>query len=706
MLCPKCHRPIEDEGEGPYICCAGSTLRWRCTGCGKVSEGFALPYGLCPQCGGKLVATVPRPATESHAVEGVRMAYEIELGGRGFYQRAAAEAADPALRELFGRFAVMEGEHMETLERRYHVDVSASSPQMRLEVAAIFAGVEHRPAQPESLFEIAIALERRAAEFFAVHAAQADEDAALRQLFLELAAEEREHAEMLVTERARWRAGAGGLLGVQPRLASAAPAAATTNAAAVLLGDHDPQRPALVCDGQTLSYGELRERVARAAGALRARGVEPGERVAIKLPDGFDWLFNFLGAIWSGAVAVGVNPKIPASDWQYILDEAGFALIIGESADDTAPPWRERVVLPQAWRAEIDAAAPVTARAMAADAPAVWCHSSGTSGKPKAVIHGHRFAGEVERVSREGVGVRPGDRMYASSKLFFSYPQTHLVYAGLKLGATLILDSQWPTAATVAAIVEAQRPDVLFSVPSLYRNMIHEGLAPRIAEAGVRICVSAGEALPASLRDEWRRQTGLEIVNGYGASETLILVMLERGDAAGFRPSPGVDIRPLNDVPVGSPTRLLIRAPTLALGYLDRPQAQAESFRDGAFCPADLFARTEDGCWRFAGREDSTVKIRGRWVNLVELEEKLAARVPGVAEAAMVCVPDEDGVDALAMFFVAAVPQAVVAILRERADALPPYQRPRWFHPVDALPRTATGKLQRRKLQELHRAAD
>src|SRR5574337_746026 len=410
MLCPKCHRPIEDEGEGPYICCAGSTLRWRCTGCGKVSEGFALPYGLCPHCGGKLVATVPRPATESHAVEGVRMAYEIELGGRGFYQRAAAEAADPALRELFGRFAVMEGEHMETLERRYHVDVSASSPQMRLEVAAIFAGVEHRPAQPESLFEIAIALERRAAEFFAVHAAQADEDAALRQLFLELAAEEREHAEMLVTERARWRAGAGGLLGVQPRLASAAPAAATTNAAAVLLGDHDPQRPALVCDGQTLSYGELRERVARAAGALRARGVEPGERVAIKLPDGFDWLFNFLGAIWSGAVAVGVNPKIPASDWQYILDEAGFALIIGESADDTAPPWRERVVLPQAWRAEIDAAAPVTARAMAADAPAVWCHSAGTSGKPKAVIHGHGFAGEVERVSREGVGIRPGDR--------------------------------------------------------------------------------------------------------------------------------------------------------------------------------------------------------------------------------------------------------------------------------------------------------
>src|SRR5574337_1463979 len=110
MLCPKCHRPIEDEGEGPYICCAGSTLRWRCSGCGKVSEGFALPYGLCPHCGGKLVATVPRPATEADAVEAVRMAYEIELGGRGFYQRAATETTDAELRELVARFAVMEGE--------------------------------------------------------------------------------------------------------------------------------------------------------------------------------------------------------------------------------------------------------------------------------------------------------------------------------------------------------------------------------------------------------------------------------------------------------------------------------------------------------------------------------------------------------------------------------------------------------------------
>ena len=245
---------------------------------------------------------------------------------------------------------------------------------------------------------------------------------------------------------------------------------------------------------------------------------------------------------------------------------------------------------------------------------------------------------------------------------------------------------------------------MLFSVPSLYRNLLHEGLAPTVAGAGVRLCVSAGEALPSSLREAWREQTGLTIVDGYGASEVLILVMLDHGDGQGFKPSPGVDVQAIGGAHAGAPTRLAIRAPTLALGYLDRPQAQAETFRDGRlFCPADLFTRNAAGGWHFAGREDSLVKIRGRWVNLVELEQQLAATAPGLAEAAAVCVPDGDGVDAVALFFVARDAAATEAVLRECAERLPSYQRPRWWHPVSALPRTPTGKLLRRRLQELHR---
>lgn len=709
MLCPRCQRPLADDSEGPYICCAGAPMQWRCEGCGKLSEGFALPYGRCPQCGGALqLCEGERAVPGGAALHAVRMAFEIELGGRAFYQRAAADSSDPALRELFGRFAVMEGEHMETLARRYHLDVPDPSPAFRVEVAALFADVAHRPQDPDNLFRIAIALERRAAAFFTEHADAAPAGSAEAALFRELAAEEQEHASTLATELQRWQQGRPGLFG-NGAAAGASPVASSAegliNAAALLLQGHDAERVALVCGDQQLTHGELRDRVARAAAVWRARGLERGHRVAIKLPDGLDWVVAFLGTLWAGGTAVAVNPKIPAPEWHYILDEAGFTVILAESADDTPPPWRDKVVLVDEGRRAVSAASPVAPRLVDPDTPAFWVHSSGTSGKPKAVVHAHRFAREVERVSRERLGITAEDRLFASSRLFFSYPQTNSLWAGLKLGATVVLDPQWPTAQSVAATVAATRPTVLFSVPSLYRLMLHEGLAPGLAAAGLRLCVSAGEALPQSLRDAWRAQTGLPMVDGYGASETLVLVLTACEGDDGLQPSPGVQLRPLDAeaAATGRPTRLCFRVDMQALGYLDRPAAQADSFRDGAFCPADLFVATAGGGWRFAGREDTLLKIKGRWVNLNDLEERLGSGTPGLVEGAAVRVADADGIDALAYFFVAREGEqaAVEQALRERMETLPHYQRPRWLHTVEAIPRTATGKMLRRKLAEL-----
>jgi glutamate synthase (NADPH/NADH) small chain len=207
MLCPKCHQPLADEDDGVYICCADAAMQWQCGQCGKVSEGFAFPYGSCPQCGGKLALREgggPVLADQA-AMDAVRMAFEIELGGRAFYQRAAAESGDDELRSLFGRFAAMEGEHMETLIRRYHVQPPVASPDFRVELAAIFAGVEHRPQDPDNLFRIAIALEERAAAFFATRAGAAAAGSPEQRLYIELGAEEREHASLLATEYKRWR---------------------------------------------------------------------------------------------------------------------------------------------------------------------------------------------------------------------------------------------------------------------------------------------------------------------------------------------------------------------------------------------------------------------------------------------------------------------------------------------------------------------
>ena len=149
---------------------------------------------------------------DEQQLEAIRTAFEIELGGRAFYARAASEAAEPSLRELLGRFAEMETEHLSTLARRYHADVPASSDGFRLDRAAVFAGLANRPEDPANLFRIAIAFEERAVSFFSERSAQALEGSLEKQLYKELAAEEREHVAVLSTEYERWRDGKPGLL--------------------------------------------------------------------------------------------------------------------------------------------------------------------------------------------------------------------------------------------------------------------------------------------------------------------------------------------------------------------------------------------------------------------------------------------------------------------------------------------------------------
>jgi len=209
-ICPRCKRPLDDEE--PYICCAGVELRWRCTSCHKVAEGFAFPYGLCPYCKGRL-ELLDRGAIEGdEAMEAVRKAFEIELGGRAFYQRASQDSQDPQLRELFARFAAMEDEHMQTLSKRYHAELPAPSDDYQIDRAAIFAGIDRRPEDPANLFRIAIAFEQRAVDFFTREGEKAPQGSVERDLYRELAAEEREHVELLGTEYRRWQTGKTGIL--------------------------------------------------------------------------------------------------------------------------------------------------------------------------------------------------------------------------------------------------------------------------------------------------------------------------------------------------------------------------------------------------------------------------------------------------------------------------------------------------------------
>jgi len=205
-LCPRCHRPMDEDDEG--VCCAGSVVAWRCTECAKRSEGFAFPYGRCPACDGTLEPIdLAEPAHE--AMEAVRHAFEIELGGRDFYIAAAAATDDGTMRDMFERLAAMEREHIDTLVRRYHMPPPPEADGS-LNPGILQAGGPMTFDDPLALVEMAITLEQRAEQFFLERIDRAAP--AARDLYCELAAEEREHVDLLVTELAALRADRRGLL--------------------------------------------------------------------------------------------------------------------------------------------------------------------------------------------------------------------------------------------------------------------------------------------------------------------------------------------------------------------------------------------------------------------------------------------------------------------------------------------------------------
>ena len=487
------------------------------------------------------------------------------------------------------------------------------------------------------------------------------------------------------------------------------------NAAETLLSTGEDNRTALECSDSLMSYSELRDAVRRAAGMWRELGLQTGDRVLVHAPDSIDWVIAYLGVIWAGGVAVGLNSRLFEKDLSVVLADCGARFIFSDSSEvatlqrllrDDATGMRI-IAQPEA-RALWSATAPMSAEQLPADSPALWFYTSGTTGLPKGVVHAQRAVTETASFAETVLGLNERSRLYASSKLFFAYAMGNALCAGLRLGATVILDGEWPTAERVAQVAERHRPTALFSVPTLYLKLLQTGLTGQLVRAGVKHFVSAGEALPVAVRRLWKDATGIAPVSGYGASETIALVLYCNDDSGLLSPSPLVEIRARAAAAetAEAPRRVWLRHPCVSLGYWKRPEAQSDSFDDGWFSPGDLFRRAGDA-WEFCGRDDDMLKISGQWVSVLEIEQALIACAAGsVQQLAAVGYTSSDGLGSVALFAVAAAGREPEARARIEAgmDTLPKIKRPRLVKWIQEMPVTATGKLQRRKLKDLYLA--
>jgi 3-hydroxybenzoate/4-hydroxybenzoate---CoA ligase len=484
------------------------------------------------------------------------------------------------------------------------------------------------------------------------------------------------------------------------------------NAAELLLGPaalaRHGGRTALICGDESVTFAQLADRVARAAGALAALGVRPGERVLFVMRDTPEFAAAWLGAVRAGAVAIALNNKLSDAEVSHVIADSKPRLAVVDERFAERRFAGMKALRASAFREQLAHARSAPAFGRSPETPAFMLYSSGTTGQPKGIIHAHRGFLSLGLAFRF-TGIGEGERVFTSSKFFFAYGLEHGLLATLAMGATSVVYPDWPDAEAVIDLVTRHRPVAMFSVPTIYRRLLTEPHARLAAFRAMRRFIAGGERLSTQLVDHWRKAVGGELLNLYGMSETFCAcIMTPPGSSDGLRtgvPFDGVQVELRHadaEALPHEPGVLWVKHPAQATGYANLAELTDEQFRDGWFCSRDLFVRDTEGFYVHQGRVDELLKIAGQWVQPGELED-VAAREAAVSEAACVPVPDADGLERLALFVTAKGDRAAAqrAAFEACERSLPRHKRPKWVRAVEELPRTATGKVQRFKLREI-----
>lgn len=492
------------------------------------------------------------------------------------------------------------------------------------------------------------------------------------------------------------------------------------------------EKVAIIDDDEQVTYNELLQRVNKFGSALKNLDIESENRIILLTYDSSEFIATFFGAMKIGAIPIPISTMLQPQDYEYMLNNSrAKVLVVHENIWNKLQEYRERfvflkhvIVISNQTLKSTDvldffeitnrASSDIQSIYTTAEDPCFWLYSSGSTGNPKGVIHYHRnMEAAFDNYAKQVLQITDKDITFSASKLFFAYGLGNGMYFPLGAGGTTALMKDRPTPENTFNKIVAAKPTVFFGVPTLYGAMINyvekTGKIPDLSS--VRICVSAGEALPSAFIEKWREIFNLDILDGIGSTEALHIFLSNRiGDVKSGSTGkvvPGYEARILdeNSQEVGPNVTgdLVIKGESLTGGYWCNIEENHRKFYGEWMYTGDKYYRDENGYFWYSGRSDDMLKVGGIWVSPIEIETVLYQHEK-VMEVAVIGKKNENNL---------VYPKAYIVLKEgvlpseELADELKafvknnlaPFKYPREIEFLEELPKTTTGKVQRFRLR-------
>lgn len=494
------------------------------------------------------------------------------------------------------------------------------------------------------------------------------------------------------------------------------------------------EKTAIYYEGASYSYAQIAELANRVGNRLLDLGVDMEQRVALLLLDSPQFAAAFFGAIKMGAVPVPLNTVLRPDDYVYMLNDSRarvllIHMVLWQQIRQILPRLKylrhvvvvglekegeqETATLHDFDRWVLKASANLDAAETSKDDSAFWLYSSGSTGFPKGCVHlQHDMTYCTESYAKPILGIKESDITFSAAKLYFAYGLGNNLYFPFGVGASAVYHPGRPLPEDMFKVVQQYRPTIFYAVPTLYAGMLAlPDAEKRFDFSSVRVCVSAGEALPADILRRWEEKFHVEILDGIGSTEILHIFISNRpgeikpGSSGKLVPGYEAKITDEHGQPIhqGDIGNLLIRGDSITAYYWNKHEKTKDVINGHWIHTGDKYFQDEEGYYWYCGRSDDMLKVSGQWVSPVEVENALIAH-PAVLEAAVVSDFDADqlikpkayitlksgysGSDALA--------EELKTFVKAR---LAPFKYPRWIEFLPDLPKTATGKIQRFKLR-------